>query len=496
MPITLSKTDYILYRECPKNVWYKIHKPDIYFESELSEFEKSIIETGNDVELVARKLFPNGILIEGRDEKAQAATQDYLVKKQEVLFQPLFVKDNYLAAVDILKYDPATQGYSIYEVKSTNSIDDKVHYHDLTFQVNLLKKCGVKIDKAYLIHLNAEYVRHGELNLEELFKIVDVSHEVDNLINGIEVEAATALKYLSQEAEPKGSCCCIYKGRSSHCSTFKHSNLDVPEYGIHDIARIGNSKAKLKELVDGNIFHLDKIPEHIKLSEIQQGQVDAYVSDRVLVDKEKIADDLKTLVFPLYFLDYETFPSAIPRFDGYSPFNQIPFQYSVQVLESQKGEPKNYDFLYAGADDPSEPFAESLQKHIGETGSVIVWHKSFECGRNIEIAARVPSAKAFMDSVNARVYDLEDIFKKQYHVHKDFRGSSSIKKILPVLVPELSYKELAIHEGGAAAETWNKITNGSFNEKEKEEAIANLKTYCGLDTYAMFAIWRALHNLL
>src|ERR1700683_3865060 len=101
MPITLSKTDYILYRECPKNVWYKIHKPDIYFNSELSEFEKSIIETGNDVELEARRLFPTGVLIEGRDAKAQAATQDYLAKKQDVLFQPLFVKDNYLAAVDI-----------------------------------------------------------------------------------------------------------------------------------------------------------------------------------------------------------------------------------------------------------------------------------------------------------------------------------------------------------------------------------------------------------
>ena len=289
MPITLSKTDYILYRECPKNVWYKIHKPDIYFNSELSEFEKSIIETGNDVELIARKLFPTGVLIEGRDAKAQVATQDYLAKKQEVLFQPLFVKDNYLAAVDILKYDPKTDGYSIYEVKSTGSIDEKVHYHDLAFQVNLLKKCGVKIDTAYLIHLNSEYVRSGELNLDELFKIVDVSAEVEGLAASIETEAAEALKYLSQESEPMGFCCCIYKGRSNHCSTFQYANPDVPDYSVHDIARIGSSKAKLKELVDANVFQLDKIPAHIKLSEIQQGQVATYVSNEVLVDKENIA---------------------------------------------------------------------------------------------------------------------------------------------------------------------------------------------------------------
>lgn len=81
MMITLSKTDYILYRECSKNVWFKIHKPDIYSESELSDFEKTIIETGNEVELEARKLFPGGVLIEGRDMGAQKVTESYIAKK-------------------------------------------------------------------------------------------------------------------------------------------------------------------------------------------------------------------------------------------------------------------------------------------------------------------------------------------------------------------------------------------------------------------------------
>ncbi len=496
MKTSLSKTDYILYRECPKNVWYKIHKPDIYSELELSEFEKTIIETGNEVELLARKLFPTGILIEGRDVKAQKTTQDYLAKKQEVLFQPIFVKDGYLAAIDILKFEPETKDYSVYEVKSTNDVDEKTHYHDLSFQINLLRKCGLKINKAYLIYLNSEYVRSGELDIAELFKIVDVSNEVESIADSVTVEMAEALKYLSQDSEPKGFCCCIYKGRSKHCSTFQHANPEVPEYSVHDIARIGNSKAKLKKLIDNNIFHLDKIPAHIKLTDIQQNQVDAYKFNKVLVNKEKIAEELKTLTFPLYFLDYETFPAAIPRFDGFSPYHQIPFQYSVHVLESADSEPSHYEFLHVASDDPSKLLAESLQKHIGKTGSIIIWHKSFECGRNDEIAARIPTMKEFMDSLKERIYDLEDVFRKQYHIHKDFRGGTSIKRILPVLAPELSYKELKIHEGGNAAETWNKITNGSLDETEKEKAINDLKIYCGLDTYAMYSIWRALLKLL
>lgn len=496
MSTILSKTDYILFRECPKNVWYKIHKPDVYSESELSEFEKSIMETGNEVELVARKLFPNGVLIERRDEEGQKSTQNYIAKRERVLFQPIFVKDNLLAAIDILKFEPETDSYSVYEVKSTNDVDDKTHYHDLSFQINLLKKCGLKIGKLYIIHLNSEYIRSGEIDIAKLFKIVDVSSEVESIAESVANESGEALKYLSQENEPNGYCCCIYKGRSKHCSTFQHANPDVPEYSVHDIARIGNSKAKLKELIDTNIFHIDKIPAHIKLTDIQQGQVDTYILNKVLIEKEKIKAEFDALIFPLYFLDYETFPAAIPRFDGFSPYNQIPFQYSVDILKSAESKPEHYEFLYVGSNDPSRSFAESLQKHLGTRGSIIVWHKGFECGRNDEIANRIPEMKSFMDSLKGRVYDLEDIFRKQYHIHRDFRGGTSIKRILPVLVPELSYKELEIRDGGSAADTWNKIVSDSFNSVEKEKSINDLKIYCGLDTYAMYSIWLALHKTL
>lgn len=493
--MTLSKTDYILYRECPKNTWYKIHKPELYYESELSEFEKAIIETGNEVELIARQLFPTGILIEGRDKTAQDLTKKYLDEKRPTIFQPVFIVDGFLAALDILKLnDDGT--YSIYEVKATNDIDDKAHYHDLTFQYNIMKKLGYKVSSAHLIHLNSEYVRSGELDIIKLFTIEDVTTAVEDLSEYVLNEMDQALQYVTPDKEPNGPCCCIYKGRSRHCSTFKHSNPQVPAYGVHDISRIGISKAKLQEMIDVSIFDLKDVPDHIKLSDTQRNQIDAHVLDRILIHKDKIAEEFEALTFPLYFLDYETFPCAVPRYDGFSPYQQIPFQYSLFVLDSEDAEPRHFEYLCTDPCDPSNLFAESLEKNIGKTGSIIVWNKRFECKINEELGIRLPGHKALMEAVNGRVYDLMDVFGKQYYVHKDFKGKTSIKSILPVIVPELSYKKLGIQEGGTASQSWNEMISENTTKDRKKQIAADLKEYCKLDTYAMYAIWSALNKII
>jgi len=494
--IIISKTDYILYRECKKNVWLKFNRPDIYNKSELSEFEKSIIETGNEVEALARKLFPSGILIEGRSGEAQELTQELVDKNESVLFQPIFVRDGFLAAVDILEYDPATNGYNIYEVKATNEIKEKIHFYDLAFQVNLLKKFDVKISGIKLLHLNPEYVRRGDLDLKKMFLIEDVTKGVEEKLPEVDLEMNSALKYLSDKTEPRGHCCCINKSRNNHCTTFQYSNPEVPEYSIHDIARIGSSKKKLQQLIDANIFKLNEIPEHIELSDIQKNQVEAYIFDKILIEKELIRKEFENLFFPLYFLDYETCPAAVPRFDGYSPYQQIPFQYSLHKLESPTSKLEHFEFLHTKADDPSRALAEKLQEHVGNKGTIIVWNKKFECKRNEEIGERLPEFKIFMESINKRIYDLMDVFSKQYYVHKHFRGSTSIKCVLPVLVPELSYKDLHIQEGGTASQSWDKIALGSATKEEKDQVAKDLLAYCELDTYAMYAIWRELYKIL
>lgn len=492
----VSKTDYILFRECPKNAWLKIHKPEVFYASELSEFDQALIDTGIEVEELARKLYPDGILIDERDEKGQSETQELLDKRHGTIFQPVFELDGFLAACDVLEYDKATDSYTVTEIKATNEAKADPHLYDLSFQVALLRRAGLTISRANLMHLNKEYVRQGDLNLAEMFKADDVTDVVNQMVPGVITEMETAQQYLHAEAEPEGHCSCVYKGRSKHCTTFAHNNPSIPEYSVHDISRIGMSKKKLTDLIDSGVYTLDEVEDDFDLTDIQRNQVDAHKLGRPMIDRAGVLREINGLSYPLYFLDYETFPCAIPRFDGFSPYDQIPFQFSLHILESPEAELRHEEFLHTGEDDPSPHFANALQQVIGESGSVVVWNKTFECGINEKLAGRLPEFKALMDNINSRVFDLEEVFKRQLHVHPGFKGKTSIKYVLPTLVPELSYKELDIQEGATASQKWNQLVSPDTPADEKDRIETALLKYCSLDTYAMYAVWKHLFELV
>jgi hypothetical protein len=115
---------------------------------------------------------------------------------------------------------------------------------------------------------------------------------------------------------------------------------------------------------------------------------------------------------------------------------------------------------------------------------------------NEEIGERLSSYASQMERINGQVQDLRDVFAKQHFVHPSFRGSTSIKAVMPILVPELSYDGLAIKEGTMASEQWWKMTADDTPAGERERIAQELRAYCGLDSYAMYAIWKKLHQVV
>lgn len=492
----LSKTDFLIFRECAHNAWVKLHRPEVYRAHPPSEFDQSLMEAGNAVDVLARDLFPDGMLI-ARDDAA--ATAALLADRYRVLYQPVFETDQFTTACDILVWDAAAGRYDLYEVKassseSENRARDEAYTYDLAFQSHVLRANGVPLGRHILVRLDSSYIRGADLDNRALFHLNDRTEVVAALGEVIAHEMDTAHDLLSRPTPLPAPCTCMTKGRSAHCTPFAFTNPNVPAYAVHDIARIGTSKKKLAELVDRGILDIRDVPSDFELSETQQNQVRAAKTGRTWIDDDAIADFLATLAYPLAFLDYETFPAAIPRFPGYGPFHHIPFQYSLDVIRGPDAGVEYFEFLQLGPTCPDVSLLDALRRDMPATGSVITWNRTFETGINDRLGVRNPSAAPFLAALNARVVDLMDVFSDQAYVHAGFRGRTSIKAILPVLVPALSYTALSIQEGATATARWNEIATGAVSGDEARRIADDLLAYCALDTRAMVEIWRVLEG--
>ena len=490
----LSKTDFLIYRGCAHNAWVKRHRPDVFHAQPLSAFDLGLLEAGNEVDELARQLFPGGIVI----ERGDVVTTDQLIAGRErVLYQPVFETAQFTTACDILVWDNETECYDLYEVKAsstgaTSKARDELYLYDLAFQAEVLRQNGVPLGRLGLVRLDTAYVRGDKLDIATLFSTDERTEAVAILSDTVLHEMDIAYELLSRQSPLPAPCNCMTKGRSAHCTTFAFTNPGVPDYSVHDIARIGSSKKKLSAMIDRGVLDVKDVPDDIELSDVQTNQVRAVKTDRIAIDAEAIAEFLNELTFPLIFLDYETYPAAVPRFPGYGPFDQIPFQYSLDVIDARGSSMQHFEFLHTDACCSDASLIAALRRAMPATGSVMTWNKAFEKGINGKLGERNHDACSFLADINDRIVDLMDVFSNQAYLHPGFRGRTSIKAILPVLVTELSYHDIAIQEGATATARWNDMVTGAMSDDEANQVAADLRKYCALDTLAMVQIWRVL----
>ena len=151
--------------------------------------------------------------------------------------------------------------------------------------------------------------------------------------------------------------------------------------------------------------------EGIELSDIQMNQVSVHKRGTPTIDLDGMRGELESLKFPLYFLDYETFSPAIPLFNGYGPFDKVPFQFSLHILHRPDGEPEHVEYLHMGRSDPTEAVINLLREHILPKGTIIAWNKSFEMDVHRRIAGRMPGHGPTIERMNSMFYDLMDVLK-------------------------------------------------------------------------------------
>ncbi len=469
----LNKSDFLLYYDSPLHLWAKAHNQ---YHPEVSLYHQLLAKQGYEVENYAKQFL------------LAKVTADYPADSQ-IEFQKTLQDENYETRSDALIYNSQTKAYDLYEIKSATNINKKYKL-DITFQY-LIASQILNLNKVYLVTLNKDYVKSGEIKLDQLFMIHDMSQHINKLKDQIYKNRQTALSIMQASQPPLDKHC--YKPKTCPCL-----NLCYPNSPAHKICQLSWWKQGQYETLENKGFtDIREINEIENLNTKQQKEVKAHQTKKAIIDYQAIREFFACLDYPLYFLDYETFKPAIPIHDGYKPHQQITFQYSLHVVNSPEDEGiKHYEFLAVEPINPSKIIIEELLKVIGTQGAIIVWNKNFECKRNDELGELQPDYAQQMQYINDRVYDLMDIFRKGDYVDYRFEGSYSIKKILPVLAPNLSYADMDIGDGGLATTKWYEMVYGDLTNEQKNKIATNLLAYCKLDTWAMVEIWKKLAALL
>ena len=490
----ITKSDFNSYLSCPANFWMSKKRPELFQGGgEMDSFAEQLIEQGREVEIWARKLIAKGKYINTWREEAVKDTLEAIQKGEAILYEAAFEADGLYARIDIL--EKTKKGWNIYEIKGSSAKDapKEAHLWDAIFQREVMQRVGYKIDKIFLIELNSEFRKNGEIDPAALLVVNDITEELKSMNEEIRQEINLAKKTLRKRKQPT-ACDCILSSRRNHCASFDIFYPNFPDYAVHDLTRV--SKKKLSEFYNMDVQRLEDIPDDYQLTTNQENQLDTFLNDSIIIDKEGIKNHLSQLEYPIYFLDYETSPSAVPIHDGCKPYQQVPFQYSLHIQESPGAEYRHKEYLQPDDSSPFKSMAEKLCKDIGTKGSVVVWNKGFEKSCNKSLAETNKSLRLRIEDINDRLYDLMEIFSKQHYVHADFHGSASIKKVLPVLCKELSYSELSISNGGAAFAGWKEMVFGDVSAKEKEQRRVDLLEYCELDTWAMVRILEEVRKMI
>lgn len=484
-----SKSKLISLRQCPKKLWLELNRPDLLEHSAATEAR---LQAGHDVGEIARQIYDPTMQGETIDiqrdgfEYAFSHTKTLLQGKAPI-FEAGFAAGGALAFADVLL--PVKSGrkkaWRMVEVKSSTGVKD-YHLDDVAVQAYVATAAGVPLQSVALAHIDSSWVYPGNNDYQGLLTEVDLTEQACSRTEEVRgwVEEAQAIYRKRKEPQRRVGEHCY---QPFECGFYQYCSRDEPQatYPVQWLPRIGGKK--IRELAEQDIIEMQDVADDL-LNEKQLRVKKHTLNNKVYFDAKGAAADLAPYGFPAYFLDFETIQFAIPIWQGTRPYQQIPFQFSLHVMDKH-GNLSHSEFLDLSGNDPSHDFAMALVKQCGTKGPVYVYNAAFEKSRISELAERYPKLSKPLLAINERVVDLYPIAGNRYY-HPSQQGSWSIKKVLPAIAPELRYDQLdGVQDGGMAMDAFLEAIHLETPVDRKTYIHQSLQAYCKLDTFAMVKLW-------
>ena len=487
----LTKSRYIAGLQCPRRLWLLVHKPLPYEEPAPG----TSIDIGQQVGQKAQLLFRGGVRIEEAPwQHAEAVTQTAVLMSDArvpAIFEAAFEHENIRIRVDVLER-LANGAWGLREVKSSSGLKD--HYlNDMALQTYVLRGAGVAISSTELLHVNTDYVRGPSgISWTDFFTRLDVGDAIAARL----VDLPACLPALRDclgmielpDAEPGSQC-----GTPYACEFWDQCTADKPADWIGYFPRL--SQARASELKARGIESISAVPVDFPLTSKQ-----AIIRDATASGKPYVAADLGRLLHafgpPACYLDFEAMMPPIPIYEGTSPYQTIPFQWSLHTVDGD-GVLNHREFLADGVNDPRRQFAETLIDALACSDDPVIVYSAYEQTRIRELASEFPDLSTALSTLIARLADLLPVVRSAIYFPK-FGFSNSIKSVAPALCPGFSYDDLdGIADGGAASAAFLQLASGRITDRGKAGKLrAELLAYCKRDTLALLEVHRALTHLV
>ena len=496
---TLSKSSFASGLQCHKRLW--IEKNDRGLVPKPSPSQQAVFDQGHEVGSWSHRLFSEGILLSNElDFKNHLEASRNALASRKPLFEPAFSIPGAYARADIL-VPVDTDGWELLEVKSSSNVweDDArtqinaVYLQDIAFQLYVYRQAGLDIRKAYLVFLNRDYVRRGDIDPQQLFRREDVTHQVEALLPSIPTQLAILSEMLQSPTTPEVEigphCFDPYE-----CSLIGHCWKHVPDDSVFTLTHAG---AKAWTWWNDGIIRVADLPPTEQYSSNQSIQIAVERTQELHLDVSALQQFLEGLRYPLNFLDFETIRPAVPMFDGCRPYAHVPFQFSLHIQKSPGDEVTHLDYLADGSGDPRPGFLQSLQASLGPEGSIVSYYSSFETDRLRDLAKQLPGYATWIKSILPRFSnsDLHKPFQSFAVYHPVQHGSASIKDVLPAFT-DLGYNDLTIQEGGTASNQFLRLLKALVPSSDIPSLRDQLLKYCERDTFAMVKLFEKLRTLV
>ena len=497
-PHLLSKSRFVSGVQCSKKLFLDLNRKDL--KPAITASQQAIFDQGHAIGKMAQERYPNGTDLTSQTHYDYADAIDNtiveMLKKTSTLYEPAFYYDEVLSVLDILQHDANGDIHAI-EVKSSSKFEN-YYITDAALQYWVMANAGHAPKRFSLLQINSSYVKNGTINLNDFFKLTDITALVIQKQAWVSENIEVLKSMIRIGLEP-------IQAIGRHCN-----NPFVCDFKTHcwgnlldnnKVFNLSYGNDKIWTLYNDGILNLADIPVDFELSHRQSCQVNGQRTGATHIDPPRIHQFLNKAVYPLHFFDFETVNSTVPVLDGTSPFEQVGFQYSLHIVSNINEEPQHKEFLAQAADftnpqalNPRQAMINQMKRDFGTTGSIVTYKASFEKGVIERLAEDFPFEALFLRDLNSRIIDLLDVFNNAWYYVPQMGKSASIKDVLPALVPTLSYSSLPINNGDLANKTYMSMIDGSF-KGDVNETRNNLLAYCKLDTLAMVEIWKVLCNV-